>query len=157
MSFPEERLTFFTGIIGDYKGLQSLLSRLGRFSRLNSKLVKIWYQKSWHYSCCDNDNNNNNNNDHNNSHYNISDWMRIKLFDECLGSDGNMCHQRQYSLLMKIFQKVVLVLLYTKTCICKKPFSFTQCTTPFIHLQSYYLLMWKKYGPAWVWKSWKTR
>ena len=48
-----------------------------------------------------------------------------------------MCHQRQYSLLMKIFQKVVLVLLYTKTCLCKKPFSLTQCTTPFIHLQSF--------------------
>ena len=99
---------FFTGIIGDYKGLQSLLSRLGRLSRLNSKLVKVWYQKSWHYSCCDNDNND----DHNNSHYNISDWMRIKLFDECLGADGNICHQRQYSLLVKIFQKVVFVLSY---------------------------------------------
>ena len=99
---------FFTGIIGDYKGLQSLLSRLGRLSRLNSKLVKVWYQKSWHYSCCDNDNND----DHNNSHYNISDWMRIKLFDECLGADRNMCHQRQYSLLVKIFQKVVFVLSY---------------------------------------------
>ena len=118
-----------------------------------------WTQSWWkfynkHYSCCNNDNND----DNNNSHYNISDWMRIKLFDEILVADGDMCHQRQYSLLMKIFQKVVLVLLYTKTCICKKPFSLTQCTTPFIHLQSFYLLMWKNMvQPAWLWKSWNTR
>ena len=110
---------FFTGIIGDYKGLQSLLSRLGRLSRLNSKLVKVWYQKSWHYSCCDNDNND----DHNNSHYNISDWIRIKLFDDRLGADGDIYVTRDSILfLWKSSKRSSLCYYIRKHASVKSPF-----------------------------------